>query len=104
MRAIVTTRNGDVDVLKVETRPDPVPGRGEVLVRVKTAGLNFADILARQGLYPDGPPKPCVIGYEVSGVIEAAGEGVDHGRAGKPVRALTRFAGPADLVAGPVTP
>ena len=56
MRAIVTTRNGDVDVLKVETRPDPVPGKGEVLIRVKAAGLNFADILARQGLYPDAPP------------------------------------------------
>jgi NADPH:quinone reductase-like Zn-dependent oxidoreductase len=103
MRAIVTTRNGDVDVLKVETRPDPVPGQGEVLVRVKAAGLNFADILARQGLYPDGPQKPCVMGYEVSGVIEAAGEGVDQGRAGKPVIALTHFGGQAELVAVPVT-
>ncbi len=103
MRAIVTTRNGEVDVLKVETRPDPVPGKGEVLIRVRAAGLNFADILARQGLYPDGPPKPCVMGYEVSGVIEAAGEGVDQGRAGKPVIGLTRFGGQAELVAVPVT-
>ena len=77
MRAIVTTRNGDVRVMKVETRPDPVPAPGEVLIHVKAAGLNFADILARQGLYPDGPPKPCVMGYEVSGLIEAVGEGVD---------------------------
>ena len=46
MRAIVTTRNGDVDVMKVETRPDPTPGKGEVLIRVKAAGLNFADILS----------------------------------------------------------
>src|SRR6266404_2478819 len=103
MRAIVTTRNGEVDVLKVETRPDPVPGKGEVLIRVRAAGLNFADILARQGLYPDGPPKPCVMGYEVSGVIEAAGEGVDQGRAGKPVIGLTRVGGQAELVAVPVT-
>jgi synaptic vesicle membrane protein VAT-1 len=103
MRAIVTTRNGDVDVLKVETRPDPAPGRGEVLVRVKAAGLNFADILARQGLYPDAPPKPCVMGYEVSGTIEAVGEGVPQDPIGKPVFALTRFGGQAELVAVPLT-
>lgn len=102
MRAIVTTRNGDVDVLKVETRPDPAPGKGEVLIRVKAAGLNFADILARQGLYPDAPPKPCVMGYEVSGLIEAAGEGVPHSLIGEPVIALTRFGGQAELVAAPV--
>ena len=101
MRAIVTTRNGDVRVMKVETRPDPVPAPGEVLIRVKAAGLNFADILARQGLYPDGPPKPCVMGYEVSGVIEGVGEGVDPGIVGEPVIAMTRFGGQAELVCVP---
>jgi len=101
MRAIVTTRNGDVEVLKVETRPDPVPGRDEVLVRVKAAGLNFADILARQGLYPDGPPKPCVMGYEVSGIVEAVGSDIDQSLIGKPVVAMTRFGGQAELVAVP---
>src|SRR5258707_5925890 len=99
MRAIVTTRNGEVDVLKVETRPDPVPGKGEVLIRVRAAGLNFADILARQGLYPDGPPKPCVMGYEVSGVVETLGEGVNTNLMHKPVVALTRFGGQSELVA-----
>ena len=102
MRAIVTTRNGDVDVLKVETRPDPVPGKGEVLIRVKAAGLNFADILARQGLYPDAPPKPCVLGYEASGVVEAVGDGVDQSFVGKPVIAMTRFGGQAELVTVPL--
>jgi NADPH:quinone reductase-like Zn-dependent oxidoreductase len=101
MRAIVTTRNGDVRVMKVETRPDPVPAPGEVLIRVKAAGLNFADILARQGLYPDGPPKPCVMGYEVSGLIEAVGDGVDPGIVGEPVIAMTRFGGQAELVCVP---
>ncbi len=101
MRAIVTTRNGDVDVMKVETRPDPVPGKGDVLVRVKAAGINFADILARQGLYPDGPPKPCVMGYEVAGVIEAVGEGVDKGIVGEAVIAMTRFNGQAELIVVP---
>jgi NADPH:quinone reductase-like Zn-dependent oxidoreductase len=102
MRAIITTRNGDVDVLKVETRPDPVPGSGEIQVRVKAAGLNFADILARQGLYPDAPPKPCVMGYEVAGTVEAVGEGVAQSFIGKPVIALTRFGGQAELVVVPV--
>src|SRR5256885_16576231 len=102
MRAIVTTRNGDVDVLKVETRPDAVPGKDEVLIRVKAAGLNFADILARQGLYPDAPPKPCVVGYEVSGVVEAVGDAVDQTLIGKPVIAMTHFGGQAELVVVPL--
>jgi NADPH:quinone reductase-like Zn-dependent oxidoreductase len=101
MRAVVTTGNGDVGVMKVETRPDPVPAPGEVLIRVKASGLNFADILARQGLYPDGPPKPCVMGYEVSGIIEAVGDGVDAGIIGEPVIAMTRFGGQAELVVVP---
>ena len=70
MRQIVTTANGDIDVLKVQEKPDPTPRDDEVVIRVRAAGLNFADILARQGLYPDGPPKPCVMGYEVSGVVD----------------------------------
>jgi NADPH:quinone reductase-like Zn-dependent oxidoreductase len=102
MRAIVTTRNGNVDVLKVETRPDPVPGKGEVLIRVKAAGLNFADILARQGLYPDGPPKPCVMGYEVAGIVEAVGNEVDRALVGRPVVAMTRFGGQAEIVVAPL--
>jgi NADPH:quinone reductase-like Zn-dependent oxidoreductase len=103
MRAIVTTRNGDVGALKVETRPDPVPGPGEALISVKASGLNFADILARQGLYPDAPRKPCVMGYEVSGVVEAVGDGGEKSLLGKPVIALTHFGGQAELVAVPLT-
>src|SRR5437588_2643532 len=103
MRAIVTTRNGNVDAMKVEQRPDPSPGKDQVLVRVKAAGLNFADILARQGLYPDGPPKPCVMGYEVSGIVESAGDDVDRSFIGKAVIAMTRFGGQAELVVAPVT-
>src|SRR6266480_5089752 len=103
MRQIVTTGNGGVDVLKVEEGPDLKPDKGQVLVLVKAAGLNFADILARQGLYPDGPPKPCVMGYEVSGTIEAVGDEGDRNLIGNPVIAMTRFGGQAELVVAPVT-
>lgn len=99
MRQVVTTTTGGVDVLKVEERPDPQPAPGEVLVRVRAAGLNFADILSRQGLYPDSPPKPCVMGYEVSGVVEKLGQGVNSDFIGKAVVALTHFGGQSDLIA-----
>lgn len=85
--------------MKVQERPDPQPKTGQVVVRVKAAGLNFADILARQGLYPDGPAKPCVMGYEVSGVIDSVGPDLDSSLIGKPVMAMTRFGGQAELVA-----
>jgi NADPH:quinone reductase-like Zn-dependent oxidoreductase len=99
MRQIVTTANGGVEVLKVEDGPDPKPSAGDVLIRVKAAGLNFADILARQGLYPDAPKKPCVMGYEVSGVVESVGPGGDEKWIGKSVVALTRFGGQAEMIA-----
>jgi NADPH:quinone reductase-like Zn-dependent oxidoreductase len=99
MRQVVTTGTGGIEVLKIEQRPDPVAGPGQVVVRVRAAGLNFADILARQGLYPDSPPKPCVMGYEVSGVVEQLGEGVNSDFANKSVVAMTRFGGQSELVA-----
>ncbi len=98
MKQVVTTRNGGIEVLKVEEAPIPIAGHGEAVVRVKAAGLNFADILARQGLYPDGPKKPCVMGYEVAGVIETVGEGVDRDLVGKAVVAMTRFGGQSERV------
>lgn len=89
--------------MKVEERPEPVPGQGQVVVRVQASGLNFADILCRQGLYPDGPPKPCVMGYEVSGTVASAGSEADQPWVGKSVIAMTRFGGQAELVTVPVT-
>ena len=99
MRQIVTTANGDIDVLKVQEKPDPTPRDDEVVIRVRAAGLNFADILARQGLYPDGPPKPCVMGYEVSGVVDSVGKNVNKSFVGKSVVAMTRFGGQSEMIA-----
>ncbi|HEY4423931.1 MAG TPA: medium chain dehydrogenase/reductase family protein [Pyrinomonadaceae bacterium] len=99
MRQIVTTANGDIDVLKVQEKPDPTPRDDEVVIRVRAAGLNFADILARQGLYPDGPPKPCVMGYEVSGVVDSVGKHVNSSFVGKSVVAMTRFGGQSEMIA-----
>jgi synaptic vesicle membrane protein VAT-1 len=98
MRQIVTTKNGGTEVLNVQEKPDPQAKPGEVVIKVRAAGLNFADILARQGLYPDGPAKPCVMGYEVAGVVESVGENVDRGFVGKPVIAMTRFGGQSEKV------
>lgn len=98
MRQIVTTGTGGIEVLKVQEKPDPKPRANEVVIKVRAAGLNFADILSRQGLYPDSPPKPCVMGYEVSGVIEDVGEGINDSFVGKSVAALTRFGGQSDMV------
>jgi NADPH:quinone reductase-like Zn-dependent oxidoreductase len=99
MRQIVNRATGGVEVLEIQEAPDPTPAKGEVVVNVKAAGLNFADILARQGLYPDGPKKPCVMGYEVCGVVETIGADIDRELLGKSVVAMTHFRGQAEKVA-----
>ena len=101
MRHVVITRHGPPDVLQLREAPDPVPGQGEVRVAVRAAGVNFADILARVGLYPDAPKPPCVVGYEVAGYIDAVGPGVSSRRVGDRILALTHFGGYADTVVVP---
>ena len=81
--------------------PTRARARGEIRIRVKASGVNFADILARQGLYPDSPKIPCVVGYEVSGTVDDRGPGVDQSWLGKDVFALTRFGGYSDVVVVP---
>lgn len=99
MRAVVITRHGDPSVLQVQQRPDPpAPGPGQLQVAVRAAGVNFADHLARVGLYPDAPKLPAVVGYEVAGVVAAVGEGVDPARIDEHVLAGTRFGGYAETV------
>jgi NADPH:quinone reductase-like Zn-dependent oxidoreductase len=85
-------------VLQVEERPDPAVGPGEVRIAVRAAGINFADTMARTGLYPDAPKTPCVLGYEVAGEVESVGQGVADFKPGDRVFAGTRFGGQAELV------
>ena len=101
MRHVWIPEAGPPDVLEVREGPDPQPGRGEVLIDVEGAGVNFADILARQGLYPDAPPLPTVVGYEVAGTVAAVGPGVESFAEGDPVLAFTRFGGYSSRVAVP---
>jgi NADPH:quinone reductase-like Zn-dependent oxidoreductase len=93
MRQAVIVRRGAPDVIQVREAPDPAPGPGDVRIAVRAAGVNFADVLARLGLYPDAPTLPAVVGYEVAGVVDAVGAGVDGLRVGERVLALTRFGG-----------
>ena len=101
MRQVWIPETGSPDVLEVREAPDPTPGPGEVLVAVEAAGVNFADVLARQGIYPDAPPLPAVVGYEVAGSVQAVGPGVEAFTAGDAVIALTRFGGYASHVVAP---
>jgi len=101
MRQVVIPRHGRPDVLEVREAPDPTPGEGEVRIAVRTAGVNFADVLARMGLYPDAPKPPVVVGYEVAGVVDLVGAGVTRVHPGDRVMALTRFGGYATRVVAP---
>ena len=76
MKAIQLNRFGGPEVLELVELPRPVPGAGEVLVRVQAAGVNFADTQIRQNRYPMQPPLPAVLGMEAAGVVEAVGPGV----------------------------
>lgn len=107
MKAVVLTGTGGPEVLQVQERPDPAVGPGQIRIAVRAAGINFADTLARVGLYPDAPKTPCVLGYEVAGEVESLGEGVSDFALGDRVLAGTRFGGQAELVsvdAGQVLP
>jgi len=98
MKAVWIPMYGTPDVLDLRESEDPTPGPGEVRIRVRASGINFADIMARQGLYQDAPPPPMVVGYEVSGIIDGVGEGVNNRQEGQRVLAMTRFGGYADEV------
>jgi synaptic vesicle membrane protein VAT-1 len=77
VRAIVLDRHGGPDVLRARTVPDPVPGPGEVRVRVQAIGVNFAEVLSRKGLYGWAPAMPYTLGMEATGTIDALGADIE---------------------------
>ena len=71
MRQVWITREGTPERLEIRESEDPLPQDGELRIRVEATGLNFSDVLARVGLYPDRPKLPVVMGYEISGRVDA---------------------------------
>ncbi len=103
MRQVVVTKYGAPEVLVSRDVPTPSPGDGEVRIAVRAAGVNFADVMARLGLYPDAPKPPLVTGYEVAGVVDEVGRGVTRIHEGDRVIAITKFGGYASHVVVPET-
>ncbi len=101
MRQVWISKAGPPEVLEVREAPDPEAGAGNVRIRTRAAGINFADLVARTGMYPDAPKIPCVIGYEVSGTIDQVGEGVVGLSKGDRAFGMPRFGGYSDTVVLP---
>ena len=101
MRAVVLTRHGGPDVLKITDVPTPTPRAGEVRVKIRVIGINFAEILSRRGLYGWAPSRPYILGMEAFGEIDAVGDGVTSHRVGDPVIAGTQFGAYAELICVP---
>lgn len=102
MKRVVVRRAGDLSALEFEEAETQEPGPGEIRVKVQASGVNFADLVARMGMYRDAPPFPMGLGYEVSGLVEAVGPGVDAQWLGQGVLGLTRFTGYASEVVVPL--
>ena len=100
MRAVEISAPGGPDVLRLAERPTPVPGRGEVLVKVAAAGVNRPDVLQRMGVYPPPPGASDIPGLEIAGTVVAAGEGATH-HIGTRVCALVAGGGYADYCLAP---
>jgi NADPH2:quinone reductase len=96
MRAVVAEGSGGPEVLKVVQRPVPRPADGEILVRVKVAGVNRPDVIQRQGGYPPPPGAPDILGLEIAGEVVAAGSSAGRFSIGQPVMALVPGGGYAD--------
>jgi NADPH:quinone reductase-like Zn-dependent oxidoreductase len=103
VRAILLRHSGPPESLAVEEHPEPTPVHGQVLIQVCAAGVNFADVLARQGIYPGAPPRPFIPGYESSGEVVALGPGVEGIRVGDRVLAFHLGGGYAERIAVPAS-
>lgn len=101
MRQVWMKHTGEVDVLEVRQVDRPEPAPGQVRVRVAAAGVNFADVMMRRGLYPDAPKLPAVAGYEIAGEVDAVGAGIPEEFSGTPVVGMCNFGGYSEYVCLP---
>lgn len=101
MRQAVITAAGGTDRIVLREAPDPIPSGREVRIRTRASGVNFADVLARRGLYPDVSRFPAVVGYEISGTVDAVGPEADPRWVGRDAVGITHFGGYADTVCVP---
>jgi NADPH:quinone reductase-like Zn-dependent oxidoreductase len=101
MRVVTIPRHGGPEVLEVRELPDPSMAPGHVRVTVAAAGVNFADTMARTGIYPDAPKPPMVVGYEVAGTVAEIAPDVEGFAVGDRVMAVTRFGGYASELVVP---
>ena len=100
-REMAITKYGGPDVLQAVEKPLRVPAPGEVRIRVRAAGLNFADVFCRIGLYEAAPPPPFAPGFEAAGEVDAIGAGVTQFKVGDRVVGCTRFGGYATAIWSP---
>jgi len=98
VRQVWINKTGPVSVLATRQVTAPVPAASEVLIKVAAAGVNFADIMMRRGLYPDAPALPAVPGYEVAGRVTSVGSGVSSEWVGRRVVAMCHFGGYSEEV------
>ena len=98
MKAVLCKQFGPPESLVVEDLPSPIPGKGEVVVSMKAASVNFPDVLIIQNKYQFKPPLPFSPGSELAGVVKSVGEGVTAFKAGDPVIAFTTYGAFAEEV------
>lgn len=96
MKAVQFSQHGEADVLQIVELPTPQPKAGDVLIKVKAVGVNYADVLQRKGTYPMPVTLPHVTGYEVAGVVETVGDGVTQVQPGQRVMAMIQAGGYAE--------
>jgi NADPH:quinone reductase-like Zn-dependent oxidoreductase len=101
VRALLSHEPGGPDSLRLDELPDPQPGPGELLVRVRAAAINFPDVLIIEDKYQLKPPRPFAPGGEIAGEIEAIGEGVQGWTIGERVIAVSGFGGLAEKIVVP---
>ncbi len=94
MKAVVLVKNGSATTaFELREVPIPIMNEEQILIKVEAFGLNFADVMARKGMYKEAPPLPAILGYDVAGTVEDVGSNVLNFKKGDRVTAMTRFGG-----------